>query len=110
MARAKRSDGRKKGRGSCCGPECCATEEGCCGLAPLGGCHVDAVVSVDVRGQMVLPKDVREKFGIGADDRLAVVSWERGGRPCCLTLLRADELADAVRRTYGPVLGDAVRG
>ena len=55
-------------------------------------------------------KDVREKFGIGADDRLAVVSWERGGRPCCLTLLRADELADAVRRTYGPVLGDAVRG
>jgi antitoxin PrlF len=32
------------------------------------------MVSVDERGQMVLPKDLREKANIKAGDKLAVVS------------------------------------
>ena len=32
-----------------------------CGCTPESGCKVEAVLSVDDRGQMVLPKDVREK-------------------------------------------------
>ncbi len=92
----------------CCGPDCCGGGSSCCGSSTAGPCRVDAVVAVDARGQMVIPKELRTKFGIGPDDRLALVSWERNGTPCCLTLLRADELAESVRRTYGPVLGDAV--
>jgi AbrB family looped-hinge helix DNA binding protein len=51
-------------------------------------CRVEAVVGVDERGQMVLPKDVREKAGIRAGDKLAVVMWEQGEEVCCLVLMR----------------------
>jgi antitoxin PrlF len=93
----------------CCGPDCCGSGASCCGLPAPDCCEVDAVVSVDGRGQMVLPKEVREKFGLSADARLAVVSWKRGSEPCCLTLLKADELGEAVRRAYGPLLHEIVR-
>ncbi len=93
---------------ACCSPDCCGASAGCCGLPSPGCCQVDAVVSVDSRGQMVLPKEVREQFGIRAEDKLAVVSWTRGGKACCLTLLKVDELADAVRQAYGPVLREIV--
>ncbi len=33
------------------------------------------MTSVDERGQMVLPKDVRDKANIKPGDKLAVVSW-----------------------------------
>jgi antitoxin PrlF len=95
-------------KGACCGADCCGSAAGCCGLPSPGCCQVEAVVSVDARGQMVLPKEVREQFGIRAEDKLAVVSWTRAGEPCCLTLLKAGELADAVRQTYGPVLREIV--
>jgi antitoxin PrlF len=110
MAKRKRSERGKELTGACCGPECCGSGAECCGGSTTGCCQVDAVVSVDARGQMVLPKEVRTKFGIAPDDRLAVVSWTRGDEPCCLTLLKADALAESIRKTYGPVLGDAVRG
>lgn len=96
--------------GDCCGPSCCGGDTACCGLPAAGCCEVDAVVNVDGRGQMVLPKEVRESFGLAADTKLAVVTWKRGGTPCCLTLLKVDELADAVRRTYGPALREIVGG
>ena len=42
---------------------------GCCSM---GCCKIDAMLSVDERGQMVLPKDMRDKAGIKpGDDILA---------------------------------------
>jgi antitoxin PrlF len=73
-------------------------------------CRVESVVSLDPRGQMVLPKDVREKAGFGPHEKLAVVSWTRGSEVCCVTLQRADDLADLVRRRYGPLLANARPG
>lgn len=64
-------------------------------------CRVEAMVGVDERGQMVLPKDVREKAGIHAGDKLAVVMWERGGEVCCLVLMKADKLGMPVRDLIG---------
>ena len=110
MAKRERSTEAVEGRNGCCGDDCCGSSAGCCGLPGPGSCAVEAVVSLDARGQMVLPKDVRERFGVKAEDKLAVVAWSQGGRPCCLTLLKVDELADAVRKTYGPILKDVVRG
>ncbi len=94
---------------SCCeGSECpagCACRSG----GALNGCRVEAVVNVDARGQMVLPKDLRERAGIGADQKLALLSWTKGDELCCITLQRADDLAEVVRRTYGPLLSAALR-
>jgi antitoxin PrlF len=111
MAKAKRT-ASEKGQstdGSCCGTDCCTVEAMCCGRTSPGNCKVEAIVAVDARGQMVLPKPLRDALGVGPHDKLAVVSWKMNGRVCCLTLLRSDELADAVRTTYGPLLNDLVR-
>jgi len=83
---------RKGERGTCC------SEEDAC-------CRVETLVSVDSRGQMVLPKDFREKAGIGPGDKLALVSWERNGEICCLVLMKAEELGELVKERLGPVLG-----
>ncbi len=68
-----------------------------------GCCSVEAVVTVDARGQIVLPKELRDQAGISAGDKLAVVSMMSGGRVCCLSLMKVQELAGTVREILGPV-------
>lgn len=68
------------------------------------GCRVEAVLSVDERGQMVLPKDVREKAGIRTGDKLALISWEREGSICCLALMKAENLSGMVKDIIGPLM------
>ncbi len=77
-----------------------STEEG------TSCCKVEALVSVDERGQMVLPKELREKANIRAGDKLAVTSWEKDGKVCCISLTKAEELAGMVRGILGPVMKD----
>jgi antitoxin PrlF len=84
------------------------TAGGCCS-APQGGkgcCRIEALLGIDERGQMVLPKDIRERANIRTGDKLALVSWEMDGEVCCLTLIKADALARGVREFLGPVMGD----
>ena len=59
---------------------------------------------------MVLPKELRERAGIRSNQKLALVSWMKGDRICCITLQSADELAEVVRRAYGPLLTNIVPG
>ncbi len=66
-------------------------------------CKVESVVSVDERGQMVLPKDLREKANLKAGDKLAVVSWEQNDGVMCLVLIKVDNLNDLVKKILGPV-------
>jgi AbrB family looped-hinge helix DNA binding protein len=67
-------------------------------------CRVVSLVSVDERGQMVLPKEIRERAKIHAGDKLALVSWERDGSICCLSLVKADELTEMIKSMLGPVV------
>lgn len=85
-------------------------DESCCSSteAAAGCCKVEAIVGVDERGQMVLPKELREKVDIRAGDKLAVVSMQKGDRTCCLTLFKVDELADMVKDMLGPVMEEIV--
>jgi len=75
-----------------------------CGCNAPSGCRMEAVLSVDDRGQMVLPKDVREKAGIRTGDKLALISWEKEGRICCLALLKAENLSGMVKDVIGPLM------
>jgi len=75
-----------------------------CGCTPVTGYKIEAVLSLDDRGQMVLPKDVREKAGIRTGDKLALISWEKGGSICCLALMKVENLNDMVRDVLAPVL------
>jgi antitoxin PrlF len=68
-----------------------------------GCCSVEAVVTVDSRGQIVLPKELRSAAGIEPGDKLAVVTMLSGGRVCCLSLLKVERLAGTVKDILGPV-------
>ena len=81
-------------------------EESCCAAESMTCCRVEALVGIDDRGQMVLPKELRDKAGINAGDKLAVTSWEKNGKVCCIILTKADELADMVKATLGPIVKD----
>ena len=67
-------------------------------------CQVEAVTTVDERGQMVLPKDIRDKANIRAGDKLALITWKKEDRVCCITLIKADELNQMVKSFLGPVM------
>jgi len=86
-------------------------DESCCSPAgkDLACCRVEALVSIDERGQMVLPKETREKAGIKAGDKLAIISSEKNDRICCLTMIKADELMGTVKDMLGPMLGDLLK-
>jgi len=72
-------------------------------------CQVTSLVSVDERGQMILPKDIRDRAGIKAGDKLALIAWEKDGAICCLTLMKAGELAGMVKEKLGPLLSGLVK-
>ena len=69
-----------------------------------GCCKIDALVTIDGRGQLVLPKELREKAGIKAGDKLAVISLEREDEVCCITLMKADDFAGTVKTMLGPIM------
>jgi antitoxin PrlF len=73
--------------------ECVPVEE------PL---KVESIVSVDDRGQMVLPKEVRARAGIKPGDKLALVTREKNGKVCCIYLFKSEELASGVEGLVGP--------
>ncbi len=85
--------------------------ESCCASADdvTSCCKVEALVSIDDRGQMVLPKELREKANIRAGDKLAVVSWEKDGRVCCISLTKAEELTDMVKAVLRPVMKEILQ-
>ncbi len=82
--------------------------ENCCSPADsqAGCCKVEALISVDERGQMVLPKETRDKANIHAGDKLALIGWEKDGKACCLFLIKAEDLSEMVKSMLGPVMKD----
>jgi antitoxin PrlF len=71
-------------------------------------CKVESLISVDERGQMVLPKEMREKANIRPGDKLALVSWEKDGKVCCFTLIKVEEFTDMVRGLLGPMMEEMI--
>jgi AbrB family looped-hinge helix DNA binding protein len=67
-------------------------------------CKVESIISVDERGQMVLPKELREKAKIKAGDKLAITSWEKDGEICCITLIKVEDLVEMVKGQLGPII------
>ncbi|MEE8596663.1 AbrB family transcriptional regulator [candidate division WOR-3 bacterium] len=71
-------------------------------------CEVKSIVTIDDRGQMVLPKEIRDKAKIRAGDKFAVITWEKEGKICCITLIKIEELTDVVKKRLGPLLKDII--
>ena len=71
-------------------------------------CRLEAVVSVDARGQLVLPKEVRDRAGIQPGQKLALICHQDKGQPCCLFLIRAEEFNQMARGVLGPMVKEIV--
>jgi len=74
----------------------------------VGCCDVEAIVSVDERGQMVLPKDVRERAGIRPGEKLAVTLVSCGDAVCCIALVRAGALSGPVKDMLAPAMKEVL--
>lgn len=84
-------------------------DESCCSLGAYD-CKVESLVGVDERGQMVLPKELRDRAKIRAGDKLAVVTWEKNGEVCCISLLRVEDFLDMVKEKLGPMMSEIIAG
>ncbi len=85
--------------------DCCSGNE-MSGIAMKACCRIEAVATVDERGQLVLPKDLREKAGLKAGDKLAIMVMEKEGSSCCFFMIKTDELSGMVKDFLGPVMKD----
>ncbi len=75
-----------------------------CGQESPGCCNVEAIITIDGRGQIVLPKEVREKAELKAGDKFAVISCESEGKVSCIALVKADEFSQTVKGMLGPMM------
>jgi antitoxin PrlF len=76
---------------------------GCQGkLKPI--CKIDAITTIDARGQLVLSKDVRTKLGWNAGDKIAVITMSRDGNTCCVSLIKVDTLSGSIKEFMEPLL------
>ncbi len=85
---------KRKQDESCCDPD---------GQA-MSCCKVESVVSIDDRGQMVLPKELRDRANIRSGDKLTVISMERAGEICCISLIKTGEFEEMVKNFLGPMM------
>ena len=58
---------------------------------------------------MVLPKELRNKAGIKGGYKLAVITWEKEGKVCCLSLIKAEEFDGMIKGLLGPLMGDVLK-
>ena len=67
-------------------------------------CKVNAIVTMDSKGQIVLPKDLREKAKLKPNDKLAVIGCESEGEICCFMMVKAERFGNSVKNMLGPML------
>jgi antitoxin PrlF len=67
-------------------------------------CRVESVVSIDDRGQMVLPKEIRESADIQPGNKFAVISWKKNDEVLCISLMRVEQLADSLKNVFVPFI------
>jgi len=73
-----------------------------------GCCKVSAIVTIDAKGQVVLPKDLREKAKLKPNEKLAVIGFERDGEICCMVIVKADTLGSTVKSMLEPIFKEAL--
>ncbi len=85
----------------------------CCETEPMlkSGrcCQVEALITIDGRGQIVLPKDVREKRKIKAGDKFVVINYESDEQVCCIFLIKADDFGETVKGMLEPMMKEMLQ-
>lgn len=85
-------------------------ENSCCGPLNMSSecCRVESVVTIDSKGQILLPKELRKNTGLDTGDRLVVVSMNANTDSPIMVLMKADNFGNLVRNFLGPVMKDLI--
>lgn len=58
---------------------------------------------------MILPKELRDKAEIKAGEKLALVTCEKDGKVCCISIIKAEEFKESIKKTFGPLFEELFR-
>lgn len=70
---------------------------------------VEAIVSCDDRGQLVLPKELRKKLKISSGEKLALLKFMNSEEEFFLTLIKTHALEDLIKNYMTPVMKDVIK-
>ena len=62
-------------------------------------CKIESIVTIDAKGQIVLPKNIRERAGFKPHGKLALLSFEKEGKVCCVIVIKAESLEGGLAKT-----------
>ena len=69
-----------------------------------GCCHVEGVVQIGDKGQIVLPKSLRVEMGLREKDKLIVIGMRDKGKIVSISLIKANAMDGMVKVMLKPVM------
>ncbi len=66
----------------------------------MGSCCVEAILSIDDRGQIVIPKNVRDKLGLKSSEKLVLISWTKSNKVESVSIMRNDVFSEIINDYY----------
>ncbi len=66
-------------------------------------CKIESVVTLYSKGQIILSKNLRERAGFEANGKIALMSFEKKGEVCCVLMIKAERLGEAMAKALSPV-------
>ena len=69
---------------------------------------IEAILSCDDRGSLVLPKEIRKRLKIKAGEKLALLNIKNDEGDFLLTLIRANSLEGLIKNYLTPVMKDII--
>lgn len=70
---------------------------------------VEAIISCDDRGQLVLPKEIRKRLNINSGEKLALLNITSGTEDFFLTLIKANSLEKLIKNYMTPVMENMIK-
>ncbi len=69
------------------------------------GCfEIEAIVSFDERGQLVLPKDLRKKFDLKAGEKFLLISCTNAEGLCCFSMVKTNAVNGIIGKSISPMI------
>lgn len=67
---------------------------------------VEAILTIDARGQALIPKDVREEAQMNVGDKFALISHNHEEKICCLYLIPVNDLSSKTTKLMHHILSE----
>lgn len=70
---------------------------------------IEAILTIDNKGQILLPKELREKAGLKPGDRLVTIAGcDENGKICCFILLKGEVVDKEIKSVISPMLKEVI--